>query len=148
MAADPRSLTGSTWPQRVARMLLAAFMATAGIGHFVATDSFRAQVPGWMPFPEWVIWLSGVIEIAFALALILAPGSWRPAVGWTLAAFYVAVFPGNISQFITGTAAFGLDSDAARLARLFFQPVLVAIALWCTGAFAAWRNRRHDQHAA
>jgi uncharacterized membrane protein len=51
-------------------------------------------------------------------------------VGWVVAAFFVAVFPGNISQYLTGTPAFGLDSDAARLVRLLFQPVLVGAALW------------------
>jgi hypothetical protein len=45
------------------------------------------------------------------------------------------VFWGNISQFLNGVDAFGLDSDAARAIRLVFQPVLVAWALWCTGAW-------------
>lgn len=132
---------GGTVPQQVARLVLAAFMATAGVGHLVATDTFRAQVPDWMPFPEWVIWLSGFVEIGFALALAFAPATRRPGVGWALAAFYVAVFPGNVSQYVTGTAAFGLDSDGARLVRLFLQPVLIVLALWCTGAYAAWRHR-------
>ena len=57
--------------------------------------------------------------------------------GGVTAAFFVAIFPGNISQYVTGTDAFGLDSDRARLVRLFFQPVLVAWALWSTGAWRA-----------
>ena len=127
-------------PERLGRYLLAAFMAVAGVGHFLAADSFRAQVPPWMPWPEAVIAVSGVIELAFAVALF---AGWRlPLVGWLLAAFYVLVFPGNVSQFLTGTDAFGLDSDLARGARMLFQPVLVVWALWCTGAWRAWRDRR------
>ena len=127
-------------PERLGRYLLAAFKAVAGVGHFLAADSFRAQVPPWMPWPEAVIAVSGVIELAFAVALF---AGWRlPLVGWLLAAFYVLVFPGNVSQFLTGTDAFGLDSDLARGARLLFQPVLVVWALWCTGAWRAWRDRR------
>lgn len=127
-------------PERLGRYLLAAFMAVAGVGHFLAADSFRAQVPPWMPWPGAVIAVSGVIELAFAVALF---AGWRlPLVGWLLAAFYVVVFPGNVSQFLTGTDAFGLDSDLARGARLLFQPVLVVWALWCTGAWRAWRDRR------
>lgn len=126
--------------ERLGRYLLATFMAVAGIGHFAAADTFRAQVPPWMPWPEAVIAVSGVVEIAFAVALFVG---WRlPLVGWLLAAFYVVVFPGNISQFLTGTDAFGLDSDLARGVRLFFQPVLVVWALWCTGAWQAWRARQ------
>jgi len=127
----------------LARWLLAAFMATAGIGHFLAADAFTAQVPPWLPMPGLVIAVSGIIEIAFAAALLLAR-SRRALVGWLLAAFYVVVFPGNISQFLTGADAFGLDSDAARGVRLLFQPVLIAWALWCTGAWRAWQERRRQ----
>jgi uncharacterized membrane protein len=117
-------------------------MAFAGISHFTAADAFAAQVPPWMPFPEAVIWVSGVIEIALALGLWFAPRHLRPMVGWSLAAFYVVIFPGNISQYLTGTAEFGLDSDGSRLIRLLFQPVLIAWALWCTGAWATYRARK------
>jgi uncharacterized membrane protein len=63
-------------------------------------------------------------------------------VGVVGAAFFVAVFPGNVSQLVTRTSAFGLETDAARAIRLVFQPLLVIWALWSTGAFAAWRSRR------
>lgn len=115
-------------------------MATAGIGHFVAADSFRAQVPPWMPWPGAVIAVSGLIELGFAVALFA--GRRLPLVGLLLAGFFVLVFPGNVSQFVTGTPAFGLDSDLTRGVRLLFQPVLVAWALWCTGAWRWWRERR------
>jgi hypothetical protein len=52
------------------------------------------------------------------------------------------VFPGNVSQYVTHTDAFGLDSDRARAVRLVFQPLLVAWALWSTGAWTAWREQR------
>jgi uncharacterized membrane protein len=79
-----------------------------------------------------------VVEIALGLSLI---GLWgyRVQVGWVVAAFFVAIFPGNISQYLNGIDAFGLDSDTSRLVRLFFQPLLVVWALWCTGA---WRVRK------
>jgi len=125
----------------VGRWVLALLLAVAGLGHFLAWESFLAQVPPWMPAPRAVIAVSGVIELAFAAALVAA-SRWRVQVGWLLAAFFVAIFPGNVSQFLTGQAAFGLDSDVARAVRLLFQPLLVVWALWCTGAWRAWRH--HD----
>lgn len=125
----------------LARLLLAAFMLFAGIGHFRSTDDFLAQVPPFLPWPEGIVYVSGVMEIALALGLLLGH-PWRARVGWWLAAFYIAIFPGNLSQFITQTPAFGLDSDVARGVRLLFQPVLVLWALWCTGAWARWRSQR------
>ena len=127
-------------PADLARWLLAAFMAVAGIGHFVAADTFLAQVPPWMPLPETVVAVSGVVELSFAVTLVFA-GRHLALVGWLLAAFFVVVFPGNISQLLTQTDAFGLDSDLARGVRLLFQPVLIVWALWCTGAWSAWRER-------
>ncbi len=129
-------------PARTAgRWALALVLVVAGVGHFMSTEAFTAQVPTWLPQPEAVVYVSGVVELALAAALLLARRH-RAAVGWVVAAFFVVVFPGNISQLITQTDAFGLDTDLARAVRLLFQPVLVAWALWSTGAWRAWRARR------
>lgn len=129
----------------LARLALAAVLLVAGVGHFVAADEFLAQVPPWMPAPEAVVTVSGVVELALGLALLLVRGRWVPVVGWIVAAFFVIVFPGNIWQFIEGRSAFGLDSDAARFIRLFMQPVLVVWAIWATGAWSAWRARSNRE---
>ena len=125
----------------LARIVLAAFLLFAGSAHFFARTTFHAQVPPWLPLnADVVVIASGVVELALGAALLLWARR-RAAVGWVVAAFFVAVFPGNVSQFLTHTAAFGLDTDTARGIRLLFQPVLVAWALWCTGAWSAWRQR-------
>lgn len=126
-------------PRLVGRWVLAAFLAVAGIGHFRSAEEFLAQVPPWMPAPEAVVAISGLMELGMAVALVALP-RWRVQVGWFVAAFFVAVFPGNISQFLTHTDAFGLNSDGARFIRLLFQPVLVVWALWCTGAWKSLRR--------
>jgi uncharacterized membrane protein len=89
---------------------------------------------------DFVVLASGVVEILLGLALARL-GRYRVQVGWVTAAFFVAIFPGNISQYVNGIDAFGLDTDQARLTRLFFQPVLVVWALWSTGAWRSWRKR-------
>jgi uncharacterized membrane protein len=111
----------------------------AGVGHFASADEFLAQVPPWLPWPEAVVAISGVMELALAVALIALPRH-RALMGWLVAGFFIAVFPGNISQFATGADGFGLDTDMARGVRLLFQPVLVMWALWCTGAWRSWRD--------
>ena len=123
----------------IARWLLGAALVFAGLSHlFWARDTFRAQVPQWIPLDvDLVIVASGVVEIALGAALVLLPRR-RVAVGWVVAAFFVAVFPGNVNQLVTHTDAFGLDSDLSRWLRLPFQPLLVAWALWSTDA---WRHR-------
>jgi len=125
------------------RSLRGGASTAAGMGHLTTLrQEFQTQVPPWLPLdPDFVVVASGVVEVGLGAALIMAPRGLRPAVGWTTAAFFVAIFPGNISQYVTGTDAFGLTSDNARLVRLFFQPALVAWALWSTGAWRVWRTR-------
>jgi uncharacterized membrane protein len=136
-------LPGSTWPQRIARWLLGAALLFAGIGHLTyGREEFLAQVPPWLPIDaDLVVLASGVVEIALGLSLIVL-GRWRVWVGWATALFFLAIFPGNIAQFTEGRDGFGLDTDLARGIRLLFQPVLVAWALWSTGAWRAWRTWR------
>lgn len=126
--------------KHLARTLLGAALTYAGITHLTTNrKEFLAQVPTWVPLDaDFVVVASGVVEILLGLSLIMLI-KYRVKIGWITAAFFVAIFPGNISQFVNGIDAFGLDSDRARLIRLFFQPLLVIWALWCTGA---WRNRR------
>jgi uncharacterized membrane protein len=121
--------------QNILRILLGTFMAFAAIAHMTFERvSFKAQVPDWVPMDkDTVVILSGVVELALGLALIFWAGE-RVWVGIALAIFYVLIFPGNIAQYVNHISAFNLNTDRARLIRLFFQPVLILWALWCTGA--------------
>ncbi|WP_286928812.1 MULTISPECIES: DoxX family protein [Aeromicrobium] len=127
----------------IGRILLGGMLAFAGIGHLTfARDEFDAQVPNSIPLDEeFVVVVSGIVEIALGAALMAIPRH-RRVIGLVAAAFFVAVFPGNVSQYLNGVDAFGLDSDRARLARLFFQPVLVVWALWSTDALELVKERR------
>lgn len=135
MAAD-RARTAGRW-------LLGLALLYAGVSHLAwARQEFQAQVPDWLPVDaDLVVVGSGVVEVALGVALLVWR-SRRTEVGIVTAAFFVAVFPGNIAQYVEGNDAFGLDSDRARLIRLFFQPLLVAWALWATGAWRALLDRR------
>jgi uncharacterized membrane protein len=118
-------------------------MVGAGILHLTAKrEEFQAQVPAWFPVDEdFTVLASGVAEIALGAAFVALPRR-RRLVGGLLAAFFVVIFPGNVAQYLEGTDAFGLDTDGKRLVRLFFQPVLVLLALYGGG----WLPRTpHDR---
>ena len=125
------------------RWLLGAILAFAGFSHLtVARKTFQAQVPEWVPLnKDLVVVLSGLVEITLGTALV-APLPCRPTVGWIVGAFFVAIFPGNVNQYVNRIDAFGLNTDRMRFIRLFFQPLLVLWALWCTGAWPAERRNR------
>ncbi|MGV8876612.1 MAG: DoxX family membrane protein [Rhodoglobus sp.] len=135
--------------RRVGRIALGAALVFAGIGHLTfARADFQGQVPDWQPFdPDFVVVASGVVEIALGAALIVARKQ-RWIVGWVVAAFFVAIYPGNISQLVNHVDSLGLDTDVKRWIRMPFQPVLVAWALWSTGAWRTWRAWRRTRRAA
>ncbi|MPR33121.1 DoxX family protein [Salmonirosea aquatica] len=135
--------TQTTTVQTIFRFLLGGALILAGTSHLTwARTEFLAQVPQWVPLNgDLVVVLSGIVEILLGLSLIFLARQ-RVLVGWVVATFFVLVFPGNIAQYLNHTDAFGLNSDLARGIRLLFQPVLVAWALWSTGAWAAWRRNK------
>jgi uncharacterized membrane protein len=127
---------------RLPQMVLGIALAYAGIGHLTTSRvEFQAQVPTLLAdYADFVVLASGVVEIALGIGLI-ALWRYRVQIGWLAAAFFVAIFWGNISQYVNGVDAFGLDTDTKRLVRLFFQPVLVVWALLSTGAWVSWRRK-------
>jgi len=120
--------------KNIARVLLGAGLIAAGIGHLTfARKPFQAQVPDWVPLKkDDTVVYSGFVEILMGASLIFAPEKYRTQVGLLAAGLFIAVFPGNISQYLNKRSAFGLNTDGKRFARLFFQPVLVYWALKST----------------
>jgi len=131
--------------RKLTQILLGATLIYTGTLHLTTRRlEFQAQVPPWAPFtPDFIVLASGIVEIALGLSLISLQR--RREVGIATAAFFIAIFPGNISQFVNHIDAFGLNDDRARAIRLLFQPLLVLWALWSTtampkGTFKRFRN--------
>lgn len=123
----------STTARTIGRIFLGASLVFAGVSHLtVARDEFQAQVPESLPLdPDTTVVASGVVEVALGSALLFARRR-RSLVGTIAGLFFVSVFPGNVSQWMHQRNGFGLDTDMKRFVRLFFQPVLVALAVWST----------------
>ena len=127
-----------SWPRTLLRWALAGFLGFAGVGHFTNAEEFLAQVPPYLPAPELLVAVSGVVEIALAGALVVLP-RWRRATGFATLLFFLAVLPGNIAQYTEARDAFGLNSDEARLVRVLLSPLLWA---WATTAGDLWPRPR------
>ena len=139
---EARSNPETSKTQDAARIALGLTLVFAGTSHLTfAREAFKAQVPPWVPIDvDTVVLQSGVVEISLGAALLFLPQQ-KALVGRVAGAFFTAIFPGNISQYTHHRDAFGLDTDGKRFARLFFQPLLVAWALWSTSALRARRRQ-------
>lgn len=128
--------------QKIGRVLLGGALIFAGVSHLTfARKEFQAQVPDWVPLDkEETVVYSGIAEIALGGSLVLTDEKHQETIGKIAAAFFVAVFPGNISQYVNRRSAFGLDTDEKRFARLFFQPLLILWALKSTEMTAKRSN--------
>lgn len=134
-----RRVDGPQSPVRLLlRLALAGFLASAGVGHLIDPEQFLAQVPPYLPAPELLVLVSGVIELVLAAALVLLPRR-RAAVGIVVLLFFLAVLPGNIAQYTEGRDAFGLDTDMARLVRVLLSPLLW---VWALAATDVWPRPR------
>lgn len=124
--------------QNIFRVLLGCLLLFTGTGHLTfVRDTFTAQVPDWVPLDkDLVVVLSGVAEITLGLLLLFLK-SYRVQVGWLVAIFFVAIFPGNYAQYVNRVDAFGLNTDGLRLTRLFLHPLLIVWPLWSCGSLRA-----------
>ena len=127
------------------QLLLGAFLLSAGTSHLGSNRTeFLAQVPTWLPLdPDFVVVASGLVEITIGALLITCLLYTSDAADDTpviAGVFFILIFPGNINQYVNQIDAFGLDTDTKRLIRLFFQPPLVAWAIWSTNAWQLVRK--------
>ena len=137
--------TSTTKTQNIFRIILGLLLLFTGTGHltFVRHD-FAAQVPSWVPLEaDLVVVISGVAEIILGLSL-LALCNYKVVVGWVVALFFVAIFPGNYAQYANHVDAFGLDNDGIRLTRLFLHPLLIIWPLWSCGSWKAAFGKKGD----
>lgn len=114
------------------RVVLAVCIAVAGILHFAAADPFIRIVPGFLPFPAALVYISGAIEIALGI-LLLIPRT-VPLAAWGLVALFIAVYPANINMAVNRIHIEGLPDQNLwfHALRLPFQFVLIAWAYWYT----------------
>lgn len=111
--------------------LLAAFLGSAGVTHFVVPRFYDAIVPPALPGSAraWTIG-SGVAELAVAAAVANRPT--RRLGATTAFVLFLAVFPANVYMALDWH-----DEPAARRAVAWARlPLQVPLLVW------AWRVRR------
>jgi uncharacterized membrane protein len=111
------------------RWLLTVGMVLAGANHFIDPAPYVAMMPGALPLPLELVYISGAFEILGGLGLIL-PRTRRLA-GWGLIALFIAVFPANLNMAINHLPLGDRPvPEWALWGRLPLQLVLIAWAWW------------------
>ena len=76
---------------------MGGFYIYAGFSHFRVPKFFLKITPKWVPYPEQVNILVGVIEIVLGSGLFFA--ATRHYAAWGIIALLIAVFPANVYHF-------------------------------------------------
>ena len=93
----------------------------AGVARFTdLRNDYAAMIPDPLPDGMWVIYLTGLLEIAGGLGLLLP--DWRRRAGICLVLFLIAIFPANVNAALrdirvwwsTANASAFSHDDAAR----------------------------------
>ncbi len=123
------------------RGALALFIIVAGILHFVATESYVAIMPDYLPLHRELVYLSGVFQILLGLALLWRKT--RQVAGIGLILLFLAVLPANINMAVQDIQPASFQIPAVLLwARLPFQFVLMYWAWQVSRPGLAIRNLR------
>lgn len=120
---------------------LAVMLLFTGSSHFLpdtvsvapSHDDLTAMVPSFVPFPDFMVYLTGVLELLGAVGLVL--NRTRPLAGIGLAVLFVVMVPANISAAVEDIP---LNGEAATPLwfRLPEQIVYIAVALWAAGVLS------------
>lgn len=118
-----------------ARYALSIMLISTGISHFTNSEQLIQMVPSFVPFPEVINVISGIMEFLFALGLLT---KYHKITGKALALFFIFIFPANINNAIYGNEVpGGIDNIPYYLwIRLLFQPVYIWWAIWCTHQYS------------
>ena len=115
----------------VMRIAMSAFFAAGFVLHVLATDQLVAITPGWVPYPREVVLITGMIELAGAVALLVP--RLRHATGIALAIYVIAVWPANFKHAFAHIVTPPIpDSWWYHAPRLALQPVIAWWALFST----------------
>ena len=77
--------------------LMSAIYCVAGIMHFIKPKGFISITPKWVPSPEKVNILVGIVELILGISLLFDATRSYAAIG--IIVLLVAVFPANVNHF-------------------------------------------------
>ena len=107
-------------------IFLSALFVFAGTMHFVIPAAYASIIPGWVPFPVEMVYLTGVAEIAGGIGLLLE--RFRRAAAFGLIALLVAVFPANVQMLQDAISA---NASALYRTLLFLRlPLQPLMIVW------------------
>ena len=137
----------ASWPVSAAHGMAVMLLLTAS-AHFVPAsvtvmpnhaDMVRI-VPPFLPFPDALVYLTGVLELLGALGLVLTATRWAAGLG--LAALFVTLLPANIYEAVANISFANGEAATPLWQRIPEQLLYIAVVLWAARSADSTPTRR------
>ena len=116
------------WLQWVLRAIVALPLLVSGVSHFSRTAVFASIIPPAFPHRELLVLLSGAMELAGAIGLLLPPIT--RAASTCLALLMIAIFPANVYAANRSVSGLHMPGVPARTAMQVVYIALLLVAGW------------------
>ena len=111
------------------RIALSMMLVFTAIAHFVFTRGMEMMLPSFIPFKTEVVYLTGIIEVAAAIGLLIP--SFRLVTAWLLIAFFFLILPANIYAALKHVDYQSADNGGNRINYLWFRiPLQLLFIIW------------------
>lgn len=111
------------------RFALSAMLLFTAVGHFVFTKGMAMMLPDAFPYKVWLVYLTGVIEVAAALGLFIP--SLRTLTACLLITFFIFALPANVYAAIRQVDYQQGSYDGNGLSYLWFRiPLQIFFIVW------------------
>lgn len=127
--------------ERAGRLAFGVMLLFTGTSHFYLTEGMVMSMPPFFPAKEALVYFTGVLEIAFAVALVWAKN--KPLVAKLLIAFLVAVFPANVYAALNNISIENADYSGPGASYLFFRAPLQLLFISWVYYFGIRMPREH-----
>ncbi|WP_299533374.1 hypothetical protein [Ulvibacterium sp.] len=124
-----RFIKGQLSLSLAAQIAMAAMLLFTAIGHFVFTDGMAQMLPNFVPAKKELVYLTGVMEILFAIGLLIP--KYRVTVAWLLIVFLILIIPANIKASLENINYQTGQLDGKGISYLWFRiPLQLFFILW------------------
>jgi uncharacterized membrane protein len=76
------------------RIAMSVMLVFTAVAHFAFTKGMAMMLPGFVPYKTEMVYLTGTIEIAAAIGLLIL--NLRVTTAWFLIVFFILILPANI----------------------------------------------------
>jgi uncharacterized membrane protein len=111
------------------RIAMSVMLLFTAMGHFAFSKGMSMMIPGFLPFKTEIVYLTGIIEMAAAIGLLIP--TLTVTTGWLLIIFFVLVLPANIHAAINHIDFQTATFSGAGLKYLWFRiPLQILFIVW------------------